>query len=129
MKNILVVEDDLALARAIVRKLKLEGFGVDQVDNVPDALNIISKNKIDAIWLDHYLLEKETGLDFLEKIKKHKEWSNIPVFVVTNSVGDDKVRKYTILGIEKYYIKAESSLANIIKDIDNFFLEEKGKDA
>jgi CheY-like chemotaxis protein len=89
-----------------------------------EALDALSAaGQVDAIWLDHYLLNKETGLDFLKLMKKNEKWKSLPIFVVTNSVDDKKVQSYYLMGIEKYYVKAENSLDTIIEDIDCHFKE------
>jgi len=121
-KKVLIVEDEKPLLNAASQSLERNGYDTYAATSAKEAIaQLESYDPIDAVWLDHYLLDQDTGLDLLEKMKKNKKWKNIPVFVVTNSVGDDKIRKYTVLGIEKYYIKAESSLGKIIKDIDDFF--------
>ena len=85
-----------------------------------DALSA-AKEGVDAVWLDHYLLNNETGMDFLRKMKAEDKYKQLPVFVVSNSVDDRKVNSYYLMGIEKYYIKAENSLDTIIDDINNHF--------
>jgi len=76
---------------------------------------------IDAIWLDHYLLGKETGLDFVAKIKAQDgKWKNIPIFVVSNTASSSNVHSYMRLGVSKYYVKAEHRLDEIINEIKLF---------
>ena len=80
---------------------------------------------VDVIWLDHYLLGKENGLDFVTEIKKHKDWKKIPIFVVSNTFSADKVGTYLALGIERFYTKANFRLDEIIKDIEKILNNEK----
>ena len=124
-KRILVVEDENSLRKAISVSLKKHQYEVLMATSADEAINALSANgKVDAIWLDHYLLNNETGLDFLQKMKTQELWKDIPVFVVSNSVDDNKVNSYYVMGIEKYYIKAENSLDTIIVDINNHFLKD-----
>lgn len=117
-KAILVVEDEKALGSAIKDSLEKNGYSVLRADRVIDALQLLESNpEVNAIWLDHYLLGDKTGLDFMHDIRRNKDWDNIRVFVVTNSVSDDKVENYEILGIEKYFVKSNSSLSDIIGTI------------
>lgn len=115
---VLVVEDEKPLQEAIKIKLEISGFDVVTARSVEQALNFMKDiEKIDIIWLDHYLLGKENGLDFVVKIKNHKEWKEIPIFIVSNTASQEKVNSYMSLGIEKYYVKANYRLDDIIKDI------------
>lgn len=118
-KTILVVEDEIPLLEAIKKKLEKNGFSVVGARSVEQAKNhILDIDKIDAIWLDHYLLGKENGLDFVHWCKEGKtECKKTPIFVVSNTASADKVRKYMMLGVAKYYIKAEKKLEDIIGEI------------
>jgi len=124
-KNILVVEDEKPLLEAIKQKLEMNNFSVVTARSVEQAINYLKDiKKIDVIWLDHYLLGKENGLDFVVRIKEeNSKWKNIPVIVVSNTVSPEKITTYLRLGINKYYTKADYRLDQIIEDI-NKFLEE-----
>lgn len=118
-KTILVLEDEDSLIKAIKIKLELENFRVEVAKSVKDALFLLEKNsKIDAIWLDHYLIGKETGLDFITKIKlESSPWKNIPIFVISNSISADKVQTYLKAGVNRYFTKADYRLDQIIEEI------------
>lgn len=116
MKTILVLEDERPILEAIKAKLETSGFNVLTARSVTQAVDYIENLKnIDAIWLDHYLLGKENGLDLVANLKQSdSKWRNIPIFVVSNTAGPDKVKLYMELGIDKYYVKAEHRLDEII---------------
>lgn len=115
--SILVLEDELPLQRAVSAKLEKYGFNIVTARSVEKGINLLKESSIDFIWLDHYLLGKENGLDFVAKLKKNKKWKNIPIFVVTNTANDLKISTYLSLGIEKFYIKANCRLDIIVSDI------------
>ena len=121
-KTILVIEDELPLAEAIKTKFKNNGFAVVTARTVEQAFGYLRDvERIDAIWLDHYLLGKEDGLDFVMKMKAHDgTWNKIPIFVVSNTASPDEVQKYIRLGITKYYVKAEHRLDEMINEIKSF---------
>jgi len=118
-KIILVVEDERPLLEAIKTKLENNGFAVTTARTVEQAINYLEDlERVDVIWLDHYLLGKEDGLDFVAKIKSHDgKWKHIPIFVVSNTASADKVQSYIQLGISKYFVKAEHRLDGIINEI------------
>jgi two-component system response regulator VicR len=117
-KKILIVEDERPLADAIKLKLEINNFIVFVAKSVTEAFQIINDNKIDFIWLDHYLPGEESGLDFVIKIRSSKSVNkNIPIFVVSNTAGNDKIKSYINFGINKYYVKSDYSLEDIISDL------------
>lgn len=144
-KTILVIEDERPLLEVVNKRLEKKGFGVitarsvDQVfsagleknsvsvitaSNIEQALSYLEDlEKIDAIWLDHNLIGKEDGLDFVKKIKANGgRWKKIPIFVVSNNESSETIKSYFSLGVSKYYIKSNHKLDDIIKDI-NLFLD------
>jgi DNA-binding NtrC family response regulator len=126
LKIILVVEDEKPLLDAICIKLKKTCFDTLSARTVEQALNYLRDVKnIEAVWLDHYLLGKEDGLDFLIKIKENKNFKKIPVFVVSNTASHDKIASYLRLGAVKFYVKAEKRLDEIIDDIKEYLNCEK----
>ena len=126
-KTILVVEDERPLADAIKIKLEKSGFAVVTSRTVQQTLDYLEDiGTVDAIWLDHYLLGKENGLDFVTKLKAHDgRWKNIPIFVVSNTASPDKVQSYIRLGVKKYYTKADHRLDEIISEIKSFLENPK----
>ena len=141
-RTILVIEDERTLLEVVNKRLNKKGFkvisarSVDQVFNATlekNGLGIIAaKNiqqaidylenleKIDAIWLDHNLIGKENGIDFVKKLKTNGgRWKKIPIFVVSNTEGPETIKSYVNLGISKYYIKSNHKLDEIIKDINS----------
>ena len=118
-KTILVVEDEKPLADAIKKKLEINGFDVVTARDVTQALNYLEElQKIDLVWVDHYLLGKQNGLDLVIKMKeKNSKWKDIHIFVISNTATPDKVANYVDLGVDKYYVKADYRLDDIINDI------------
>jgi CheY-like chemotaxis protein len=146
-KSILVIEDERALLDVVQSRLIKRGFSVvtarsvDQVFNATleeNGMGIIAASSIeqalvylenlenvDAIWLDHNLVGKENGLDFVKKFKANGgRWQNIPIFVVSNTEGVDTIESYINLGVSKYYIKSNHKLDEIIRDIGESFVQK-----
>jgi CheY-like chemotaxis protein len=126
-KIILVVEDERPLLEVISSKLEKSGYAVVTAQTVQAALNLIKDiPKIDAIWLDHYLLGKEDGLDFVAKLKQDgSAWKKVPIFVVSNTATPDKQQAYVRLGVNKYYTKINYRLDDIVENIGQELKAEK----
>lgn len=147
-RTILVIEDERPLLEAINDKLKKNGFGVIAARSVEQAFNpSLKKNNlgpitvesieqalnylenlehVDAIWLDHHLVGKEDGLNFVEKFKANGgRWNKIPVFVVSNAASPETIKSYLQSGVNKYYIKSDHRLDEIIENIKTFLDNSK----
>ena len=123
---ILVLEDEKPLQDAIKMKLIKSGFEVVTAREVRQSLDLLRDlARVDVIWLDHYLMGKKNGLDFVVEIKKNAKWRKIPIFVVTNTFSADKVGTYLALGVKKFYIKANFRLEEIIKDVREILKKDK----
>ncbi len=115
-KTVLVIEDEIPLLDAVKKKLENNSINVVTARSVEQALSYLSDlEKVDGIWLDHYLLGNEDGLDLVTRLKEEgSPWINIPIFVVSNTASEDKVKLYMQLGIDKYYVKSNFRLDQII---------------
>lgn len=124
-KTILILEDEQPLINVIESKLKLNGFEVVTACEVDQALEYFKQIPIDCVWLDHYLLGKKNGLDFVVELKSQDKFKQIPIFVVSNTATPEKIKSYLGLGVEKYFTKSDLRLDEIIIDINKIL--EKGE--
>lgn len=112
----------MEILKFIIKKLEDGGFSVVAVKTVDEALDVLSKNKIDALWLDHYLFGDKSGFDLVVELKSNdKLWGKIPVFVVSNTAGPDDIQSYLELGITKYFVKSNATLGQIVDELKTFF--------
>ncbi len=117
-QTILEIEDERPLLEAIKKKLELSGFSVLTARSVEQTHEYTKDvENIHAIWLDHYLLGKENGLDLVAQLKADESTKNLPIFVVSNTASPDKVQSYMHLGVTKYYTKSNFRLDQIIDNI------------
>ncbi len=88
--RVLLVEDDLQLARDIHQTLRSEGFTANHVTNAKSALLTIKTNECDMLILDLGLPDMD-GLTLLKKIRQMKV--NMPVLILTarDSI-EDKIK-------------------------------------
>ncbi len=116
-KTILVIEDEIPLLEVIKIKLENNNINVATARSVQQAMSYLEElSQVDGIWLDHYLLGKDDGLDLVTKIKSSdSKWKHIPIFVVSNTASEEKVRMYMQLGVNKYFVKANFRLDQIVE--------------
>lgn len=79
MKQILIVEDEMNLARFLELELKHEGYEVTLVDNGQDGLDTAMSEDFDLILLD-LMLPKINGLEVCRRIRKSKQ---TPIIIIT----------------------------------------------
>lgn len=102
---ILVVEDDAQIRNFICYSLKQEGFDYRTASSAQGALGILVSEQIDLMLLDLGLPD----FDGVEVIKKVREWSEIPILVI--SARDQDKEKATVLdlGADDYLTKPFST--------------------
>lgn len=113
--TVMVVEDEKLLLEAATKKLEHEGINVLSCSSGEVALKHVKELETapDAIWLDYYLKDMN-GLAFMQAIKANPKWADVPVIVVSNSASPDKVHNMLALGVDKYILKAQYRLDEII---------------
>ena len=77
--NILVVEDDRQIRKLMSTTLSANGYNVECAIDGEQAIMAVSTNKFDIVLLDLGLPD----IDGVTVIKKIREWSNIPIIVVS----------------------------------------------
>lgn len=122
--TILVVEDETPLQNAIEIKLTGEGYRVLIAGSAQEAEHHLSTEQPDLIWLD-LLLPGMDGMEFLEKMRSHEEWKQIPVIVVSVTMSQDKINRAFELNVVDYIVKSQYRIEDIITKINDFFAEKK----
>ncbi len=114
--TVMVVEDEKLLLEAIVKKLEMTGFETIAFADGDKALEYFKNlDKLpDLIWLDFYLGDL-TGDVFLKKMREilgKDRWA--PVMVVSNSATPDKMEETLKNGADKYLVKADYKLEDLV---------------
>ena len=83
--KILVVDDEKLLVKGIKFNLENDGYEVDTAYDGEEAVRLVNENKYDVILLD-LMLPK---IDGLEACRRIREFSNVPVIMLTAKTGDN----------------------------------------
>lgn len=125
-KTILVVEDEAALSKMITKKLESVGFATLKAESVVGALDVLEKKRVDALWLDHYLMGDKNGLDMVVQMKGQKgKLKELPIFVISDVAGPEEVKTYNKLGVSKCYLKSGTGLGQLVGEFKKFFANPK----
>lgn len=90
--TVLVVDDEVDIATYLASVLEDAGLNVVIAHDGEQALELIRKNPPDLISLD-LVMPKKDGIRVLMDLRKNKEWSKIPVIIVTAHAKDVGVRR------------------------------------
>ena len=101
MSNILICDDEKDIVSALKIYLEAEGYQTFPAYNGKEALAVLDKEDIHLVLLDVMM----PGLDGIGVLAKLREWSNVPVILLTAKSEDtDKVLGLN-LGADDYIIK------------------------
>ena len=100
-KTILVVDDEKEIAELLEIHLISNDFKVLKAYNGKDALVKLKDNKVDLVLLDIMM----PGIDGIEVCKKIREFSNVPVIMVTAKASDADMVRGLGIGADDYVSK------------------------
>jgi len=112
--RILVVEDEKPLARALQLKLDHAGCAVTVAHNGTKAKLLLDTEQFDLVITD--LVMPETNGFEVIKYAKEKQ-AGAPVVVLSNLGQETDVKKVNELGVEDYFVKANTPITTIIQHI------------
>lgn len=104
-EKILIVEDDVQIRNFISYALKNEGFAHTIAPNAQTALNILVSEKIDIMLLDLGLPD----FDGMEVLTRVREWSEMPIIVVSARDKDKEKAMALDGGADDYLTKPFST--------------------
>lgn len=105
-EQILIVEDDSQIRNFISYSLKQEGFSYLTAGTAQGALSTLVTEQIDLMLLDLGLPD----FDGMEVIKKVREWSEMPIIVVSARDQDKEKASALDNGADDYLTKPFSSM-------------------
>ena len=100
-KTILVVDDEKEIAELLEIHLISNDYKVLKAYNGKDALSKVKDNKVDLVLLDVMM----PGIDGIEVCKKIREFSNVPIIMVTAKASDADMVRGLGIGADDYVSK------------------------
>ncbi len=99
--TILVIDDEPQIRRFLRTSLDIHGYGIEEAPTAAEGLRLATTGRPDLIVLDLGLPDRD-GLDVLQAVR---EWSRIPIFVLSvRGRETDKVKALN-LGADDYITK------------------------
>ena len=107
-QKIMVIDDEVDIARLLVAELEAAGFSASFADNGEEGMEKVRKEKPDLLLLDWKLPDME-GIDICRILKSEEETEYLPIIMLTaQSSEKDKIKGFDA-GAEDYVTKPFSS--------------------
>jgi twitching motility two-component system response regulator PilH len=120
MKNILLVEDDKFLSTLLKNRLEKEGLTVTHASDGEEAVNILRSGMRPDLTLLDIILPKKNGFEVLEEIQQDPGLKDVPIIIISNLGQDTDVSKGKDLGAVEYYVKAQTSIDDLVDKVKSF---------
>lgn len=124
--TILIVDDEPQMRKMLRIYLDASNFNVEECDSGKQAIRISASIKPNLIILDLGLPD----IDGKEVISTIRQWSQVPIIVLTASAGDHEVVAALSLGADDYIVKpfnADILLARINANLRKAAITEAGE--
>jgi len=115
-KVLLLVEDDPLLINMYQAKFSSEGFEVFTATDGEAGLTLASSEKPDIVLLD-IMMPKMDGIEVLRRLKQDKNFSNIPVLMLTNLSEAAKQKEALKLGAKEFIVKANHTPTQVVDKV------------
>lgn len=111
-KKILLVDDEPNFVELIKHRLQVNGYEVIAAADGKEALDILKKEKFDAVLLD-IMMPQMDGLTALKMLRKQDK--DLPVFMLTAHSDREQFKQANHLGASGFIVKT----ADLQKEIAN----------
>ena len=120
MKKVWIVDDDQEMSTAMSMMLKLLNCETVTFLNARSAVKTMQTGKRPDMLVLDINMPEFTGLDLLEYLRRHPEWENLPIVMLSSEAADVTVDEAMALGADSYVMKPVV-LEELEKAIDTAF--------
>lgn len=113
--SVLIVEDDIGIAKLQRRRLERSGYSVTIATDARQAESLVAEGNVNLLVLD-YLLGDTTGLDLYERLKA--QGFNVPAILVTAFGDQDVAIRALRAGVRDFVPKSEGYLDRLPSAVD-----------
>jgi signal transduction histidine kinase/CheY-like chemotaxis protein len=114
--TILIVEDDPDTRTLLKRYLEREGLHVAEAENGRIGLEKMAELNPSMVLLDLMMPEMD-GFEFVEEYRKHPDWLEIPVVVLTAKILTEEDKKRLEGWVHGLYSKGERNIEGVVQEI------------
>jgi signal transduction histidine kinase/DNA-binding response OmpR family regulator len=114
--QVLVVEDEPSIRQMVRRVLEKEGWVVREAENGKAGLRAVAETRPAVILLD-LMMPVMNGFDFVQELRKNKEWQDIPVVILTAKDLTVEDRQQLKGNVERVYQKGEYNREQLLQEV------------
>ena len=104
-QSIITVDDSSTMRRIIKNTLQKLGFEtILEAGNGVEALEVMSKNKVDMIVTDWNMPEMD-GLTFVKAVRAKDEYKDLPILMITTEAAKEDILTALRSGVNNYVVK------------------------
>ena len=104
-QSIITVDDSSTMRRIIKNTLQKLGFEtILEAGNGVEALDVMSKNKVDMIVTDWNMPEMD-GLTFVKAVRAKDEYKDLPILMITTEAAKEDILTALRSGVNNYVVK------------------------
>ena len=129
MNKVLLVEDDPFLSSLLKNRLQKEGIEINLAKDGEEALNSLKSAKPDLILLD-LILPKKSGFEVMEEIRNDPQMQSqeVPIIIISNLGQPEDISRGEELGAIEYFVKAKTSIDELVNKIKDFLKQQPAVD-
>ena len=104
-QSIITVDDSSTMRRIIKNTLQKLGFEtILEAGNGVEALEVMSKNKVDMIVTDWNMPEMD-GLTFVKAVRAKDEYKDLPILMMTTEAAKEDILTALRSGVNNYVVE------------------------
>ena len=119
IKKVLLIEDDEFLSSLLRNRLIKSGVEVMHARDGQEGVEALKTYKADLILLD-LILPKKSGFEVMEIMQQDPQLAGAPIIIISNLGQPEDVQKGRDLGAVEYFIKAKTSIEDLVSNIFEF---------
>ena len=100
----LIVEDNKINQLVASKQLELLNITSTMADNGKDGLQKLLLNKPDIVFVDLHMPVMD-GFSMISELKQNADFAELPIVIISASVGDEDIKKANELGVNHYVTK------------------------
>jgi len=116
-KTILLAEDTLTTAMLEKNILESVGYSVVIARDGREALDKASQEKFDLVISD-VLMPQMDGFEFVTRLRKEKNYKDVPIIIVTTRESDEDKRKGMEAGANAYLLKSDFTSEGLLETME-----------
>jgi len=115
-KRVLLIEDEDVFVEMFTKKLTEDGYVVESAKNGAWGLKEALNKYFDILIVD-IVMPAMNGDEIVATLKQNEKTKNIPIIVLSASVGDEIKKKVEKLGVSAFFVKTQLVPSELSKEV------------